>query len=86
MGLYINDNLTRFNQGLLRELKRNRSLKLSKGLSAPESIYTFQGKVFAKRERGAPNSATIWVKNEECLRNFVSEISAPQTASVTGQQ
>ena len=79
--LFINDNLTTFNFGLLMQLKRERSRRLSENLPNFAVVYTFNGKVFIKIERGANNEDALNIKNASDLSSLVLKLDSPTTAA-----
>ena len=61
--LYINDNLTTYNFGILMQLKRERARRVIEDLPNFAVVYTFSGRVYVKIERGASNDDAMVIKN-----------------------
>lgn len=75
-GLYINDNLTPFNASLLGQLKRERLRRTTENLPTFHSVYSFQGKVYAKRVVGAPSSDAVWIKNIDSMKELLRTLDS----------
>ena len=74
-GLYVSDNLTAYNASLLMEIKKERTRRLSEGLSGFQTVYTFEGKVFVKMRREDKNDEAIYIKNRKVLQEFMARLS-----------
>ena len=69
--LYINEDLTSYNFALLMKLKRERKRRIAQNLAGFESVYTFEGKVFVKRNKNEDNKEAIYIKSEKVLNSFL---------------
>ena len=81
-GLFINDHLTTFNYKLLNDLKSERTRRSNEGLPNYEVIYTFNGRIFIKKNKGAPNDDAILIKNHTDYMNLLQSLN-PANSSTT---
>ena len=71
--LYINENLTPYNFKLLKTLKEEKKRRISAENEIKiDSVYTFEGKVFAKVNRNAvANCKSVHIKSPAVLNEFL---------------
>ena len=77
--LYLNDNLTSYNHKILMELKKKRKI-FARSDDPFSTIYSFEGKVFAKLKRDL-NMDSIHIKNNNQLERFLVEIGNGSSAA-----
>ena len=68
--LFLNENLTPFNFKLLKTLKNENKTRISNGTGKFGNVYTFEGRVYVKR-----NESSIHIKNQNNLNEFLNEVN-----------
>ena len=69
--LFINENLTQYNFSLLKLLKTERKRRSKSSLTSIASVFSFDGKVYAKAE---PSSEKTHIKDKDCFENFIRSV------------
>ena len=80
-GLFLNDNLTAYNFGILKKLKHLKKTRADAGESVYESVYSIDGRVFVKMRRGDHNNDAIHVKTISCLEKLLGRLNDAVTHS-----
>ena len=74
--IYINEHLTTYNYGILKLAKEERKRLNENLMGLFETIYTYNGRVFIKKQRTDPSSAAILIKTPEGLHELIAELTA----------
>ena len=69
--IYINDNLTTLNFNLIMKLKRERAARRD-GPAKFESVYSFDGRIYAKIRHSSPKTEAHHIKNKDKMDEFLS--------------
>ena len=77
--LYLNEHLTTYNHQILMSLKNSKKLRSGEGLHTFASVYTFEGKVYVKKDNGAYNDDAILVKTPSMAHNLDEQLAATST-------
>ena len=71
--LFINENLTQYNFSFLKQLKGERKRRVEAGLPSFTSVFSFDGKVYAKV---TSNAEKIHIKNKQAYMEFLSGLDS----------
>ena len=74
--LYINDDLTAYNLEILKSLKTEKKKLSDDNMDCFETVYSFEGRIFIKKNRSDDRSSAIWVNSKSKLQNIISEYSS----------
>ena len=77
--MYLNEHLTTYNHQILMSLKKAKKLRSDEGLHTFASVYTFEGKVYVKKDNGASNDDAILVKTPSMAHNLDEQLAATST-------
>lgn len=83
--LFINDNLTSLNYSLLKKLKIEKARRIQNVLPSFDSVYSFEGKVFAKKCKEDASSAAICISSNAILEQFLSTLEESLPVSANSQ-
>ena len=72
--LFVNDNLTSYNFSLLMALKKQRKTLEESGNQCISSVYSFDGKVFARKRTDHSTSDAVHIKTNKCMESFMAEV------------
>ena len=78
--LYINDNLTTLNFGLLMKLKRERTRRNNENIQSFDVVYTFNGRVYVKIQRNDTNDNALYIKNCNDYDSLLKRLTPPQSS------
>ena len=81
--LYLNENLTSYNFGILRSLKAERRDRAQNNRACFESVYSFEGKVYVKKCKTDAPSTAIIVSNKSVLQKIFSDLEQNASPSVS---
>ena len=80
--LYVNDNMTSYNFDMLMEMKRVRKQKIDEGSMVFDSVYSFEGRVYVKRNRQDPNDRAILIKTPPQMKKFIEDFFKVENTSI----
>ena len=72
---YINENLTSYNYGILKRLKTEKKRRDDAGEPSFDSVYSYDGRVYAKKHRNIEKSAAIPITSMKSYEKFIAELS-----------
>ena len=78
---YLNENLSSYNFYLLMKMKRERKKRREEGVSTFESVYSFEGRVYAKKKSSDPSGSAVLIKSEATLTEYLQQFNAPATSA-----
>ena len=84
--LVINENVTSLNYSLSKKLKSVKKRRSENDLENFEVVYTYQGKVFMKKERTRGNEGTIHITTNYSLHQFLHRLDNSEQRSSTASQ
>ena len=73
--LYINEYLTSYNYDILKKLKQEKKRLEENGSPSFASVYSFEGRVFVKRNLDDATNQAIHVRNPTVMKEFISSIN-----------
>ena len=73
--LYINEYLTSYNYDILKKLKKEKKRLEKTGSPSFASVYSFEGRVFVKRNLDDGTNQATYVKNPTVMKEFISSIN-----------
>ena len=84
--LFINENLTSLNYSLIKKLKSEKKRRSENNLANFEVVYTYQGKVFVKKERARGNEGTTHITTNSGLNQFLLRLDNSEQRTSTASQ
>ena len=72
--LFINENLSTYNFGILMSLKTERKKREEKEEPNFDSVYSFEGRIFVKKTKNSDRSTAILISSKKSLDNFLSQL------------
>ena len=79
--LYVNDNMTLHNYSLLKKMKQEKKRRSDANLPSFESLYVFEGKVFARKNKEDRETHSTWISNKQSMEKFFEMIDSAIAAS-----
>ena len=73
--IYINDHLTNYNYKILKLAKEERKRNNENLNCLFETVYSYNGRVFIKKNRSDPTAEAILIKSPESLHEIVNKLS-----------
>ena len=74
--LFINENLAHYNFSLLKMLKSERTKRRDENSPSYETVYTFEGTVYVKINRGDPNDQAVPVRSRTAFQALLGKLDA----------
>ena len=75
--LFINEKLSKYNYEILKTLKNERKKRESDSSANFASVYSFEGKIYAKKLVNGERSAGIPISSRKSMNNFLSQLDSP---------
>ena len=76
--LYMNDDLTSFNYGLMKRVKNMSKLRVQNLKMTFETVYSFNGRVFVKLKRSDSSDSAILIKNSSSIDALVAKLDSSE--------
>ena len=78
--LYLNEHLTTLNYNILKKLKSERDRRKDRNLANFDSIYTFEGRVYVKKNKNDDRSFAVAVTNAKSMEKFLASLRSENDA------
>ena len=75
--LYLNENITSYNFSILKKLKTEKKRCLENNLPCFEVLYTFEGRVYIKKQRSLDRREAICISTNQLLEKFMKDNMVP---------